>query len=731
MNYTVTICITSPANGSNLSGNANVTATASVVGATVGVQRMIFNLGTGYLLTDYSSPYTFILPSNKWADGNYTLYASALMRDGFTTAKASIAVGFTNGNKKAPVNTGTFTPSTGNPPANGQPFMVAAGGDGASGEPNSTNVANLLSSLNPNLFLYLGDVYESGSVAEFYNWYGTSGSNFSALRAITDPTIGNHEYGNKIAGAGYFDYWNNIPNYYSFNAGGWHFISLNSNSSKINVTSSGAEYAWLHQDLAANVLPCTIVYYHHPLFNIGPEGATTAMSSIWALLAQYKVSIVLNGHDHDYQRWLPLDGSGNPSPTGITEFVAGGAGHGLQTIATTDTRVAYSNSTNPAAFGVLLIQLGQSSAAFSYHSTNGGILDSGTVACVPASSFPTPTPTVTLMPTNTPTPTPTATALATSTPTPTIAPTQAVTNTPIPAPTFTPTLAVTNTPTPTSTFTSTPPVTNTPTPTPIFTPTLAVTNSPTPTPTLAVTNTPTPTPTLTSTLASTNTPTPTLTLTSTLASTNTPTPTPTLTSTLASTNTPTPTLTFTSTLAVTNTPVPIPTFTPTLVVTDTPTPTPTSISGQSLTFIPVADTYVDSSNPTINNGSKTTLRTDGSPIVNSYLRFNVSGLAGTVTRVRLLIFANSSLSSGINALAVADNSWDELTLTYNNAPAMGSQLATSTSIATGTWITLTVTGYISADGTYSFGITDPSSTALSMAARESGANASQLIIDTQ
>ncbi len=67
--------------------------------------------------------------------------------------------------------------------------------------------------------------------------------------------------------------------------------------------------------------------------------------------------IVLNGHDHDYQRWVPLDGSGQPSPTGITEFVAGGGGHGLQTIVTTDTRVAYSNDLNPAAFGVLLLQL--------------------------------------------------------------------------------------------------------------------------------------------------------------------------------------------------------------------------------------------------------------------------------------------------------------------------------------------------------------------------------------
>jgi hypothetical protein len=141
---------------------------------------------------------------------------------------------------------------------------------------------------------------------------------------------------------------------------------------------------------------------------------------------------------------------------------------------------------------------------------------------------------------------------------------------------------------------------------------------------------------------------------------------------------------------------------------------------------------VDSSNPTVNNGTKTTLRADASPIVNSYLRFNVAGIGtATVTRVRLLIFANSSLGTGIKAQSVADNTWGETTMNYNNAPALGGLLATSTSITSGTWITFDVTGYITGDGIYSFGVTNPSATAISLAARESGANTPQLIIDTQ
>jgi hypothetical protein len=140
----------------------------------------------------------------------------------------------------------------------------------------------------------------------------------------------------------------------------------------------------LQQDLAANQNACTIVYYHHPLFNIGPEGPTAALSGIWTLLAQYGVAMVLNGHDHDYQRWVPLDGNGQPNPNGITEFVIGSAGHGIQKFVTTDNRVAYSNDSTSAAFGVLMLQLSKDSAAFAYQSTNGAILDSGVIPCVHA-----------------------------------------------------------------------------------------------------------------------------------------------------------------------------------------------------------------------------------------------------------------------------------------------------------------------------------------------------------
>jgi hypothetical protein len=121
------------------------------------------------------------------------------------------------------------------------------------------------------------------------------------------------------------------------------------------------------------------------------------------------------------------------------------------------------------------------------------------------------------------------------------------------------------------------------------------------------------------------------------------------------------------------------------------------------------------------------MRLDASPDNHGYMRFSISGINGTITQVRLLLFANNSDSSGIRLWAVADNTWGELTMNYTNAPALGSQVASIGSFAAG-WITLDVTSYITGNGTYSIGVTNLSSTAISVDSRESGANSPQLVI---
>jgi len=397
--YSVNVCLTQPDAGAKLTGVVDVTATVTAVAGTAkspGVQRAVFYLDNAYLLTDYSampattpSTYTFSLKTTRWADGVHTLAVETLMRDGWVSARAAMAINFANGQKRPPANTRAFTPPTGTQPAAGAPFVIAAVGDATGGEPAETAVVGQIASWNPNLLLYLGDVYQNGSPTEFDNWYGSEADPrwYGRFRSITAPSIGNHEYENAKA-PGYFDYWDNVPHYYSFDAAGWHFISLDSNTQYGQLAAGTPQYEWLAQDLAANAGRCTMAFYHHPLFDIGAEGATEETRPLWELLAKAGVKLVLNGHDHTYQRWLPMDADGKVGG-GTTQFVVGVGGHALQDIVKTDPRVAASNSRD---YGALQLKVTSDGVTFTFYKADGTPVDAGFVPCATQAPPPGSTP---------------------------------------------------------------------------------------------------------------------------------------------------------------------------------------------------------------------------------------------------------------------------------------------------------------------------------------------------
>src|SRR5215213_3998762 len=229
--YSIEICLIAPNDGVTLTGDQTVQATFRVVTGSAPARRGLdFFVDGEYVLHDYfqasgSSParYELVLPTARWTDGVRHIEVEAAMTDDFVSTRAGAYVTFANGVTTPPVNNRSFTPATGTAPPSGAPFVVAAVGDGSDGGTNTTNVANLIEGWNPNMFLYLGDVYEQGTPTEFYNNYRPT---FGRFRSISNPALGNHEWP-AGDGVGYFDYWDNVPNYYSVDAAGWHIISLN------------------------------------------------------------------------------------------------------------------------------------------------------------------------------------------------------------------------------------------------------------------------------------------------------------------------------------------------------------------------------------------------------------------------------------------------------------------------------------------------------------------------
>jgi hypothetical protein len=171
---------------------------------------------------------------------------------------------------------------------------------------------------------------------------------------------------------------------------------------------------------------------------------------------------------------------------------------------------------------------------------------------------------------------------------------------------------------------------------------------------------------------------------------------------------------------------------PTATATNLPIPTNTRTATPGMstfTFTAVADSYINESSPTTNYGTSTQIRVDGSPLVRSYLRFNVQNLTGRITRVTLRIYANSASTVGYD-IRLVTNTWSETSINYNNAPPFGSAVSASSPFSSGQWTTVDLTSVITGNGTYNLALTTASSTAISLASREAGANAPQLIIET-
>jgi hypothetical protein len=376
--YEVEVCIRQPVDGAEVSGVTPVETSVEFDGEEQRIRRLVFYLDGEYLLTEYEAPYLFDLPTETFAPGAHTLSVTVDLPDDVVVQGPPVTVTFAG--EQAPAPAATFSPHTPET-LDGRPLLVAATGDGAGGETSATLLTEQIRSAEPDMFLYLGDVYNQGTYAEFYNWYGTPDRYFGQFRDITNPIIGNHEYGSGD-GEGYFRYWNGVPNYYSYDAGGWHFVALDSTNEYNQRQPGTAQYDWLRQDLAANADECTIAYFHHPVFSVGPQGDTDLLLGIWELLVEHGVEIVLTGHDHSYQRWQPLDGAGNPDPEGAAHFVVGSGGHGIQEFEREDERMAIGFDDPGHAVGTLYMELNPKGANFSYVNVAGHIFDQGVIPCV-------------------------------------------------------------------------------------------------------------------------------------------------------------------------------------------------------------------------------------------------------------------------------------------------------------------------------------------------------------
>lgn len=261
-------------------------------------------------------------------------------------------------------------------PVDDGPVILAAG-DIADSTLNYDSLTAKLLDLNPGTVLPLGDnAYNVGSLAEYMNFYDPT---WGRAKARSHPVPGNHEYGTPGA-AGYFDYWGALAGergkgYYSFDLGTWHLVALNS---EVPYSDGSEQLSWLRGDLAATSARCVLAYWHRPRFSSGEHGSDASFQPLWQVLYDAGADLVLNGHDHDYERFAPQDPAGNADPArGIREFVVGTGGTGFRDFVTvqpnSETRLHY--------HGVIRIVLGDGGYSWKFIGILKIARDSGSARC--------------------------------------------------------------------------------------------------------------------------------------------------------------------------------------------------------------------------------------------------------------------------------------------------------------------------------------------------------------
>ena len=270
-------------------------------------------------------------------------------------------------------------------PAEDQTAVLVGGGDIAdcADLSGAEATAKLLEKI-PGTVMAIGDLaYPSGTKEEFDNCYDKT---WGRVKFRTRPAAGNHEF-HSAAATPYFEYFGALAGdsktgYYSYELGQWHIIVLNSECRDVGGGDAGSpQEKWLRADLGAHPVACTLAYWHKPLFSSGgAHGNDPTVKTLFQALYDANADVVVNGHDHDYERFAPQDPEGAPDPKrGIREFVAGTGGKNHRPFGEPKPNSELRDAT---AFGVLKLTLKPKGYDWQFIPEPGkGFTDSGSGKC--------------------------------------------------------------------------------------------------------------------------------------------------------------------------------------------------------------------------------------------------------------------------------------------------------------------------------------------------------------
>lgn len=274
--------------------------------------------------------------------------------------------------------TGTATPTPAPTPP-GTATLIAAGDIAACGREGDSETGELIEEIDGTVAA-LGDlVYPVGSDEAYEECYDPAWGSFLDR---TRPTIGNHDLA-EDGGLAYRRYFGSRAgppgeSWYSYELGEWHVVVLDSHCDLVDCEPGSAQHDWLVADLAASEARCTVAYWHHPRFSSGPHGSDGLVAPFWEALHDAGAELVLNGHEHLYERFAPQDPDGEVDSDGIRQFTVGTGGYSLLGA---EDLASNSEAIIDDEFGVLVLTLQPDGYDWSFLTTDGDEEDAGSAAC--------------------------------------------------------------------------------------------------------------------------------------------------------------------------------------------------------------------------------------------------------------------------------------------------------------------------------------------------------------
>ncbi|MBA3396774.1 MAG: metallophosphoesterase family protein [Deltaproteobacteria bacterium] len=208
------------------------------------------------------------------------------------------------------------------------PVRFIAFGDSGNGSLEQHELQEQMFTVPYDLMVHLGDLaYRSGTIGQFEDYvFAVYAELFRNLPFF--PASGNHEY--ETAQGGVFRDVFALPpgegneRWYSYDWGRVHFAVLDTEQ------DYATQAAWLDRDLELSTAPWSIVYFHRPPYSSGSQhGSDLPLREVLApVLEKHRVQLVLAGHDHHYERTVPVNGT--------VYVVSGGGGRGTRPVGQSD-----------------------------------------------------------------------------------------------------------------------------------------------------------------------------------------------------------------------------------------------------------------------------------------------------------------------------------------------------------------------------------------------------------